>query len=144
MVVVVVIAVAVVIIVVLSSHPFLRFLSVLLHMLRQVCFLSVWFSTKVTNMSLQMLRFLVFGYVIEKWSLIRKAFVARVAFVRLVSLMTSGMRLKVRQLRKCLVTTWMSTFIRLVTRMRSYMLLQMGKLRELPLTNLTPVRLDSW
>jgi len=92
-------------------------------MLRQVSFLSVGFPAKVANVSFQMFGLLVLGDVIKEGSLIRKTFVARVALVRLVSLVTSGMRLKVGELRKCFITTWMSAFIRLVPRVGSYMLL---------------------
>lgn len=132
-----------IVVVVVSGHAFLRFLSMLLHVLGEIGLLGVGFSTKMTNMCLQMLRLLMFWDVVKKGALISETFIATVAFVWFVRLMTSGMRLKIGQLRKGLVTSHVTTFVRLVTSMRSYMLLEVRKLSEFPLTNLTSVRLDT-
>lgn len=57
--------------------------------------------------------------------------------------MTAGMRLQIGELRESLLTSRMSTFIGFVAGMSAYMLLKMRKLRELPLTDLTAVRLNA-
>ena len=134
--------VVVVIIITVTIHTFLGFLRMLLHMLRQIGLLGVGLATKVTNMRLEMFGLLVLGDVVQEGGFVGEALVAGVTLVRFVRLMTTGMGLKVGELREGLITSWMTTFVRLVTRVRSYMLLQMRQLRKLSLANLTPVRLD--
>jgi hypothetical protein len=90
-----------------------------------------------------MLRFFVFGNVFQQCSLIRKAFIAGIAFVWFVSGMASRVRLEVRKLRESLRTAWMPTFIRFVACVRADMLLEMRELRELPLANFTTIWLDA-
>ena len=97
----------------------------------------------MTNMSLQMLRLLVLRDVIQKTGFIGEAFVTTVTFVGLICLMTPGVGLKVRELRKRFITTGMSAFVRLIARMRPNMLLQVRQLRELSLAYLAPVGLNA-
>ena len=69
-------------------------------------YLCVAFPTVGTYVCLYMLRFFVFGYVVEQGLLVRETFVAGVTLVGLVCLVTSGVRLQVRQLGEGLRTTY--------------------------------------
>ena len=68
--------------------------------------LGVGFSTVRTDVGLDMLRLLVLGNMFQQSSFISEAFVAALTFVRFVCLMTSAVRLEVRQLREGLGATW--------------------------------------
>ena len=83
-------------------HP----VRVLLHVLRQVRFLSVTLATVGTDVCLQVLRLLVLGDVLKQRDLVVEALVAGVALVRLVSLVAARVGLQVRQLGEGLRATW--------------------------------------
>jgi hypothetical protein len=70
----------------------------LLHMFCQVGLLGVALSTVGADVGLEVLGLLVLGDVIQQGSFIMEAFVARVALVGLVSLVTPGVGLQVGQL----------------------------------------------
>jgi len=72
-----------------------------------------------------------------------EALVAGVALVRLVSLVTPGVGLQVRQLREGLGATWVSALVRFVPCVGPDVLLKMGQLSEFALADLAPVGLDS-
>lgn len=91
-----------------------RTLCVLLHVLLQIGLLCVTLAAVLADMGLQMLAFLVLGNVLEKGGLVHETFVAGVALVGFVGLMTPGMALEVRQLTERLVAVGVATLVRLV------------------------------
>lgn len=123
--------------------PLICSLGVLLHVLGEIGFLGVGFATVLTDVSLQMLGFLVLGNMLQQRGFIGETFVARVALEGFVRLVASRVRLEIRQLGKCLQTTDMSTFVRFVTGVSTDVLLQVGQLSEFSLANLAPVRFDA-
>ena len=68
-------------------------------------YLRVTLAAVGANVSLVMFGFLVLRNMLQQRSFVRETLVAALAFVRLVRLMTSRMRLKVRQLREGLGAT---------------------------------------
>ena len=89
-----------------NRRPLVSPVSVLLHVLRQVRFLSVTLATVGTDVCLQVLRLLVLGDVLKQRDLVVEALVAGVALVRLVSLVAARVGLQVRQLGEGLRATW--------------------------------------
>ena len=75
-------------------------------MLGQVGLLGVALPAVRADVGLQMLRVLVLGDVLQQGCLVVEAFVAGVTLVGLVCLVTSGVRLQVRQLGEGLRTTY--------------------------------------
>ena len=132
-----------------------------LHVLGQVGLLRVGFPTVRTDVSLQVFGLLVLRDVVEEGGLVVETFVAGVALVGLVSLMTPRMGLQVGQLGEGLGAAWkmfnqsvrklssqreltsVATLIGLVSSVGSDVLLEVGQLGELPLTDLAPVGLDA-
>ena len=72
----------------------------LLHVLGKVGLLGVGLAAVGADVCLQVFGLLVLGDMLQQRLLVRETFVATVAFVWLVHLVASAMRLKVGELRK--------------------------------------------
>ena len=81
--------------------------------------------------------------VLEQRLLLRKAFVTRITFERLVRLVATRMTLQIAELRERFGTVGVPTLVRLLPGMRAHVLLQMRELRELTLTYLALVGFDA-
>ena len=79
------------------------------------------------------------GNVLEQRLLLRKAFITRITFKRLIRLVATRMTLQIAELRKRFGTVGVPALVRLLPGMCAHVLLQMRKLRELTLTYLTLV-----
>jgi hypothetical protein len=70
-----------------KRRPFVGTLSMLLHVLLQISFLSVTFATVLANVRFEVFALLVLGDVLQKRRLVNETLVARVTLVRFVGLM---------------------------------------------------------
>lgn len=118
-----------------SARSLFRPVAVLLHVLGQVGLLRVALSAELADVSLQVLRLLVLGNVIEESVLVDEALVAGVALVGFVGLVASGVGLQVGELREGLGAAVVATLVRLVARVCADVLLQVRQLRELSLAD---------
>ena len=71
-------------------RPLIRSVSVFLHVLRQVGFLCVRFTTIRTNVRFQVFRLLVLWDMFQQGGLVMETLVAGVTFVWFICLVTSG------------------------------------------------------
>lgn len=97
----------------------------LLHVLLQIRLLRVALAAILTDVSLEVLAFLVLGDVLQERGLIHEALVARVTFVGFVRLMAAGVALQVGQLTEGLVASWVAALVGLVPCVGTDVLLQM-------------------
>lgn len=81
----------------------------LLHVLAEIRFLRVALAAILTDVGFQMFALFVLRYVLQQRGLVAKALVARIALVRFVRLMASGVGLEVAQLGEGLLATRVST-----------------------------------
>lgn len=104
-------------------RPFICALGVLLHVLGEIRLLGVALAAILTDVRLEVFRFLVLGYVLEEARLVGETFIAGITLVGLVGLMTAAVRLEITQLTECLGAAWMSTFVGLVASVSANVLL---------------------